>query len=180
MNGNKKRFICPLCHETYTEKCTLFKHIRRHVHKYTCEMCSVTFVRRRQWKTHQKQHYGNTWPESWKKKGKYVRLRIIKGYTRMSNVNIPWDGKSPPELVVNLRKKSYVCDVCQKCFSEKEHLKKHFTVHTTDICDSTLSKEFAEKFNLDENNSIDAGEKLQYQSSLSNQFAEKLLLTDHN
>ncbi|XP_032242971.2 zinc finger protein 91 [Nematostella vectensis] len=140
---------CASCKETFDSKENLDAHVNAGCPKkkpqetYTCEVCDKGFSRVSSYKTHFRYHSKDT-------------LTF-----KCSHCNETFSNRQ--SLIEHHREVTaegdFKCDVCEKCFITKAHLKTHKVVHTRQPRCSSCKETFDSKENLKQHSSAGCPEK---------------------
>ncbi|XP_006832102.1 PREDICTED: transcription factor IIIA [Chrysochloris asiatica] len=143
----EKPFACEVqgCDQKCTTKSNLKRHFeRKHENQqrqYVCDFegCDKTFRKHRQLKAHQTQHTNEPpFPCSYEGCGKHFasptnlkrHRKVHEGYKCQKGCSFV--AKTWTELLRHVRenhKEEVRCEVCQRTFRRKDHLKQHMSVH---------------------------------------------------
>ena len=128
-----KQFFCDKCSCSYFFMHQLTNHLKTHDEnsiKYKCTVCPREYVNLSHWKEHMKLHDGSN----------FVKCdQCSKSYSSRKALNLHKKTK-------HVEERKFVCQVCDKAFITKHHLKNHLICHDVKrdykcrFCEATFKK----------------------------------------
>ncbi|XP_074543325.1 uncharacterized protein LOC141803261 [Halichoeres trimaculatus] len=166
-DAEEKRFACPVCEKSFSNRTYLLDHMRIHAgEKCSCSVCGkrlYTYALGRHMKTHTDEPLQK--PFSCAVCGKsFVQHQALGQH-----------------MLIHTGEKPFSCSVCGKSFTHNGNLKRHMTVHTGEkpFSCSICGKSFAQNGNLKQHMTVHTGEKLFSCSICGRSFTQSGTLKRH-
>ncbi|XP_071447470.1 zinc finger protein 271-like [Hetaerina americana] len=180
MSDKVKVLKCDACGNEFDTKESIQKHVRQHgVELFNCSLCFVGFIRKDEYERHSFVQHG-IGPDEDKRIHKRYNQSTMDNVQRLdSNLNAIPTGKCTYEYG---DEKSRTCDICNKTFSRKSHLKSHIAVHSKEKPYSCglCTKSFTTKSNLNAHMmSLHTDSKRHWCSVCFKSFARRGILRAH-
>uniref|UniRef100_A0A8C7F338 Zinc finger and BTB domain containing 24 n=1 Tax=Oncorhynchus kisutch TaxID=8019 RepID=A0A8C7F338_ONCKI len=136
MHTGEKPFVCTVCSKALSTKHSLVDHMNLHTEEktFSCDKCEKTFSQKRQLKSHHRVHTGKSLPECAHCQRRFMDAAQLKKHMRTHTGRVRQGltsaNSSCERVCISRGEKPYVCNVCNKSFSDASARRRHVASHT--------------------------------------------------